>query len=148
MEKYDSRMAQRVWNRVWAEPEQPRQGPGALLLLEAQALADYTKLQKHFPEMKTLSEDMRQHIACLRGIRFLKDGHRPEPITIKPREETAETTLRRCYVQSLKAASEYGAQAEDPEYGCIYSQLADTKRRHCRTLLELLGRGDKTNPRK
>ena len=148
MEKYDSRMAHRVWSRVWAEPEQPLQGPGHLMLCEAQAFADYTKLQKQFPEMKALSADIRHHIACLRGIRYLKDGQRPEPIAVKPREEAVDTTLRRCYAQSLKAAADYTSQAEDEEYGCIFAQLADAKRRHCRILLEILGRTDKPNPHK
>lgn len=147
MEKYDPRMAQRVWNRVWAEPEQQRQESGGFLLMEAQALADYTKQQRQFPEMKELAEDIRRHIACLRGIRYLKEGRRPEPIAVKARDELADTALRRCYVQSLKGAAVYAAQAEDPEYGCIYAQLADTKHRHCRILLEILGRLEKPHTR-
>ena len=146
MEKYDSRMAHRVWSRVWAEPEP--ENCGHLMMGEAQAFADYTKLQRHFPEMKALAEDIGHHIACLRGIKFLKDGFRPGPVTAKAKEEPLDTALRRCYAGSLKAAGEYTALAEDPEYGCIYAQLADAKRRHCRILLELLGRADKPQPRK
>lgn len=146
MEKYDSRMAHRVWNRVWAEPE--TESCGHMMMGEAQALADYTKLQRQFPELKPLAEDIRHHIGCLRGIRFLKDGVRPAPIAAKAREEPADTALRRCYAQSLKAAGEYAALAEDPEYGCIYAQLADTKRLHCRILLEIIGRTDKAYTRK
>ena len=146
MEKYDSRMAHRVWDRVWAEPE--TESCGHLMMGEAQALADYTKLQRHFPELKPLAEDIRQHMACLRGIRFLKDGLRPAPVTAKAKEEPLAATLRRCYALSIKAAGEYTALAEDPEYGCVYSQLADAKHRHCRILLELLGRTEKPHNRK
>ena len=117
-------------------------------MCEAQALADYTKLQRQFPEMKLLAQDIRQHLACLRGIKFLKDGQRPAPVTAKTREEPLDTTLRRCYAGSLKAAGEYAALSEDPEYGCVYTQLADAKRRHCRFLLELLGKADKVSPHK
>lgn len=141
MEKYDSRMARRVWERVWAEPE--GEISGHLMMGEAQTLADYTKLQRRFPEMKPLAEDIRRHIACLRGIRFLKEGSRPDLVSAKAKEEPADTALRRCYAHSLKIAGEYAALAEDPEFGCIYSQLTATKRRHCRILLELLGREDK-----
>jgi len=146
MEKYDSRMAHRVWDRVWAEPE--TEHCGHLMMCEAQALADYTKLQRLFPEMKPLAQDIGQHIACLRGIKFLKDGLRPAPVSAKAREEPLDTTLRRCYAGSLKAAGEYAALSEDPEYGCVYSQLADAKHRHCRILLELLGRTEKPHNRK
>ena len=148
MEKYDSRMAHRVWSRVWAEAEPPKGEPGHLMMCEAQALADYTKLQRQFPETKALAEDIGHHLACLRGIRYLREGRRPEPITAKVRDELADTSLRRCYVQSLKSAGEYASLSDDPEFGCIYTQLADTKRRHCRILLELLGKTDKPYPRK
>lgn len=147
MEKYDPRMAQRVWNRVWAETEPPKGEPGHLMMCEAQALADYTKLQRHFPGLKALAEDIGHHIACLRGMRYLKEGRRPDPIFAKPREELADTALRRCYVQSLKTAGEYASLSGDPEFGCIYAQLADAKRRHCRVLLEVLGRTEKPHTR-
>ena len=143
MEKYSSQMAQRVWNRVWSETEPPKGEPGHLMMREAQALADYTKLQKTYPEIKALAEDIRQHIACLRGIRYWKEGHRPAPLAMKPHGDPAEAALRRCYVQSLKTAGEYADLSEDPEFGCIYSQLADTKRRHCRILLARIGNMDK-----
>ena len=146
MEKYDSRMAHRVWNRVWAEPD--TESCGHLLMCEAQALADYTKLQRQFPELKQPAEDIAHHIACLRGIKFLKEGLRPAPVTTKPREEPLDTALRRCYAGSLKAAGEYTALSEDPEYGCVYVQLAAAKRRHCRILLEIIGRTDKAYTRK
>ena len=141
MEKYDSGMARRVWDRVWAEPEAGDRGH--MMMREAQALADYTKLQRQIPELKLLTRDTRRHLACLRGIKLLKDGHFPAPVAMKAKEEPLETALRRCYALSLKAAGEYETLSEDPEYGCVYAQLADTKRRHCRLLLELFGREDR-----
>ena len=148
MEKYDPQMAQRVWNRVWTEPEPAAEADGHFMMAEVQALADYTSLLRRFPEIKPLAEDIRHHIACLRGIRFLKDGSRPKPVSGKPRQETEETTLRRCYAQSLKTAAEYAARSEDPEYGCVYAQLAESKRRHCRILLQVIGNADRTYIRK
>ena len=144
MEKYDSQMAKRVWDRVYKEPEQPREAPGHLMMCEAQILADYTRLQRRFPEMKTLAEDTRKSIACLRGIRYLQEGRLPETLPLKQKEDPADIVLRRCYMLSAKTAAELSSRAEDPEYGCIYTQMADIKRRHCRILLELLGTPERT----
>ena len=139
MEKYDSQLAQRVWNRVLAEPETPRKEPGHLYMQEARILADYTKLLPRFPAMKPLLADTRRHMNCLRGIRYLKDGARPDPISIKPREETDDITLRRCYGQCVKAAAACRALADDPEYGICFASMAEDHCRHCRSLLELIG---------
>ena len=147
MEKYDSRMAQRVWERVRSEPETEKSW-GHLMMAEAQALGNYTVLQGHFPEMKPLTRDIRQHIACLRGIRFLKEGQRCDPVTVKATDEPQETMLRRCYGLSLRLAGEYDALAADPEFGCVCAQLAETKRRHCKALLSILGNAERLSPRK
>ena len=147
MENYDSRMAQRVWERVRSEPERENTC-GHMMMAEVRALADYTRLQRLFPEMKALTQDVRQHIACLRGIRFLKEGQRCDPVTVKAADEAPDIALRRCYGLSLRLAGEYSALAEDPEFGCVYAQLSETKRRHCKALLSILGTPDRLSPRK
>ena len=121
MEKYDSRMAHRVWERVWAEPE--TENCGHLMMREAQALADYTKLQRQFPELKQPAQEIRQHIACLRGIKFLKDGQHPAPVSAKGREEPLDTALRRCYALSLKTAGEYDALVQEDTYSGKLSSI-------------------------
>ncbi len=140
METYDPRVARRVWDRVWAQPEQDREGLGAFILREGQTAADCTKLARRCPEAKSLAEETGKILACLRGLQQLQGGRRPAPISTKNREEPVKTVLQRCIFQCLKAVQIYESRSRDPEFGCIYAQLAQTKEKHCRLLLELLGR--------
>ncbi len=140
MENYDSRMAQRVWNRVWEQPQASGEGLGSLLLEESQALADYTRLSGKYPELKPLAAECRRSIACLRGLITLTQGRPPAPMPVKPGQEALPALLRRCCHQSLKAVKICEGRASDPEFGCIFTQLAEIRRRHSRVLLELMGK--------
>ncbi len=140
MEKYDSRMAHRVWSRVWGEQQESVKPLQQLLLAETQAASDFGRLQRRFPEMKPLWEQTLKNIHCLRGILFITAGTRPAPIPLKAAEEPADILLRKCVGRCLKTAADYDSVANDPEYGCIFTQLAEEKRQLCRRLLELAGK--------
>ncbi len=139
MEHYDSQKARQVWQRVWGEQQEVARPLQQLLLAEMQTASDFGRLQRRFPEMKPLLAQSRKSIDCLRGILLLTAGTRPAPSALKAKEEPVDILLRRCIGQCLKAAADYAAHANDPEYGCIFAQLAEQKRQHCRRLLELIG---------
>lgn len=145
MENYDAEMAQRVWQRVRGEQSLPA-GPAnlqGLIAAEAEAAAAYTRLARQLPDkagrLHQMAEDSRRHGACLRGIRYLCTGDRVTAKLLPARQETTETALRRCYGQSLRSATEYHSRTDDQQYGHVFAAMADKKREHCRTLLEIIG---------
>lgn len=140
MEHYDSLKAQQVWSRVRGESEKNTPPLPKLLLAEMQLSADLGRLLHRFPETKGLLAHCRKNIACLRGILFLTDSSRPVPVLPKPQDSSAETLLRKCIGQQLQAAADYTSLADHPEYGCIFTRLAEQKRQQCQVLLEMLGR--------
>lgn len=143
MEHYDAQMAQRVWQRVRGEAEAPKGNVPRFLLQEAEAAGAYSSLSRQLTErsgsLKQLLSDVRRHMACLRGIRYLTTGDRPAEQPLKPRQEAVDTVLRRCYFQNLKLAADYRSCGDDPEYGYVFSSMADTKKAHCAVLLEIIG---------
>ena len=143
MEQYDTQLAQRVWQRVRGEAAGAQGNVKGFLLAEAEAMAVYRLLSRLFPEQKRLWQqlagDVRRHMAYLRGILYLSEGHRGEEITMKPRQEQPEALLRLCCAQCIKLEEQYRSFADDPEYGCIYGALADAKRVHLAAVLEIIG---------
>lgn len=139
MEHYDSQLAQRVWDRVRQEPEDGTQGLGAILLREVQAAGILRSLQHRHPQLRPVLEQTRRRILCLRGIRYLAEGSRGAPVSVKPETENAGASLRRCFSQMLRSAAGYQSRSGDPEYGFCYAEMAKEAYRGCRQLLELLG---------
>ena len=143
MEQYDSQLAQRVWQRVRGETAGSQGSAKAFLLAEAEAGAGYRQLSRLMPEKKQLWRqllgDTQRHMAYLRGMLYLTEGHRGTDIPIKPRQEQPDALLRLCCTQCLKLAEQYRAFADDPEYGWVYAAMADTKQAHFATILEVIG---------
>ena len=144
MEKYDPQAVARVWRRVRGEQEQQTiPGLQTLVAWEKEAEAMLLWLSRRLPEkgypVQQMIADTRRHIACLQGIRHLS-GEKPGAY---PREKpfTGEpgTVLRKCYGHCLKVGAQYAARSEDESYGCVFGDMARTKRRHCAMLLEILG---------
>ena len=139
MEQYDSKMAQRVWQRV----KGTRESVGALMAAESQCVGICRALARQMPEksgqIKALEEQCQQHIRCLKGIEYLVSGSHGGHLPLKPRQETRAGLLRAGYLQCIKAAREYRRWAEDEEYGLCFQLLADQKQRQSLTFLEILG---------
>ena len=143
MEQYDAQLAQRVWQRVRGETVGAQGNVKGLLLAEAEAGAVYRQLSRAYPEQKRLWQRLagenRRHMAYLRGILYLTEGHRGDEIPIKPRPEQPEALLRLCCAQCLKLEGQYRELSDDPEYGCIYEMLAAGKRAQFAAVLESIG---------
>ena len=147
MEKYDSEMAARVWQRVQGEAEQvspPPVSAQALAAAETEQAAALLQLSRQLQGrekalVRRLYEEEKTHADILRGIHFLMTGRRV-PIRTAPAEGHApEIALRKCYGAALRAMKEYESRSKDAEYGAAFAALARQDRAHCTMLLEILG---------
>ena len=140
----NSTQPRQVWQRVLGQREPDA---GALLSLIAGEWSDaatYLYLSRRFSGhnaevLRQVFQEEQAHAACLKGIYTLITGERPVARAPAPREEQPEITLRRCYGREMQSLAAYEARAGDPEYGPVFTRLADQERRHCHAVLEILG---------
>lgn len=144
MDKMDPQVAARVWQRVrgTGKPEETV-GIQTMVAWEKETEAMLLWLSKRLPEkgyaLQQMMADTRRHIACLQGIRQLS-GQKPGVYTAgKLPGNDPSALLRRCYGQCLRVGAHYAQRAEDEQYGCVFGDMARTKRRHCALILEILG---------
>ena len=149
MKAIDPQKEARVWQRVrgyQAEQALPsrQENLQSLITNEWMAAATYLQLARHMPSreaaiLQRLFREEQTHAACLKGIYTLITGERPVIQTPPPPKEPVQQTLRRCYGTEMRSLKEYEARSQDPEYGPVFSRLAEQEREHCRTVLELIG---------
>jgi rubrerythrin len=148
METIDARKAERVWQRVqeskpatasdrWADLKE-------LIANEWESAATYQQLSRKLPPkegqiLMRLAREEHAHGAALRGMYALVNGEKcPVHRGTLPQEPIA-TTLRRCYGLEMRSLKAYEAKSNDPEYGHVFSRIAQQEREHCMALLEVLG---------
>ena len=85
-----------------------------------------------------LQEDERHCARCLKGVHRLATGTIMSTSPVPPASEKAETALRKCYGQTLKALAACDTRAYDAEYGPVFGMLASKMRTNCCKLAELL----------
>ena len=151
MKAYDPQMAQRVWQRVQhpqqeaAEKAAQREAVLQSLIMEEWILAStYLQLSRQMPGkeaavLQRLFREEQTHTSCLKGIYTLMTGEKPSIPTQPAVRESAEKTLRKCYVREMRSLKEYEARSSDPEFGPVFTKLAEQEREHCRAVLELIG---------
>ena len=147
MQTYDPEKAVRVWQRVQGQQEKEFD---AQLLPEmiAREWADattYLILSRRFQGkesavLRQMFEQEQDHASCLKGLYTLMTGQRPIVHSPGVPQESTEVLLRRCYGEEMRCLAQYEARCGDPEYGQVFSRLAQQEREHCHTLLWLLGR--------
>ena len=146
MQTIDPVKAAKVWQRVHPEGEGSReQGLLALIAQEWTDAATYLQLSRQIQGkdsalLRKMYEQELSHTACLKGIYTLLTGTRPSVRAVPAEREEPEITLRRCYGREMQCLARYEARTSDPEFGQVFSRLADQEREHCRLLLEILGR--------
>ena len=145
--EYDKEMAARVWKRVQGsqKPELPDQS-GALWQMIRQIWQTSMlcgQLARQFSgedrqRVQTMIRQMQSQLDCLKGIYALQTGKRPQ-VSREPMEQVAPgELLRLCYGRTMQAIARYEAQAEDPEYGRIFRDLARQTQTHGKLLLEII----------
>ena len=148
MNQIDQQKAARVWQRVQdSKPVQKTErleNLRELIMNEWEAAATYRNLSRQLPQkeaavLQRLSREEHHHGACLRGMYSLVTGEKCEVHNPAPRQEPVERTLRRCYGLEMRSLKEYEAHSDDPEYGHVFSRIAQQEREHCMALLGLIG---------
>ncbi len=146
MDKIDPQKVAKVWQRVHtdAPAQNPAQGLLELIAQEWTDAATYLLLARRFQGkesavLRKMFEQEQSHTACLKGIYTLITGTQPVVRAIPPVQESTEAVLRRCYGAEMRCLARYEERSSDPEYGQVFSRLAEQERDHCRLVLELLG---------
>lgn len=144
MEKIDPQVAAKVWQRVHGN-EKPGEAVSlqTMVAWEKETEAILLWLSRRLPDkgypLQQMIADTRRHIACLQGIRQLNGGKPGGYAAGKPMSGDPGALLRKCYGQCLRVGGQYASRAEDAQYGCVFGDMARTKRRHCGMILEILG---------
>lgn len=143
MQTIDPQKAARVWSRV-----QGNEGSAFLPELIEQEWLDavtYLTLARRFQGrdsqlLRQLARQEQDHVACLRGLYTLLTGSRPVSRTpVAPKEDT-QTLLRRSYGTHMQRLARYEERKSDPDYGQIFTHLAEQEREQCQTILAIIGR--------
>ena len=149
MEHYDPEKAARVWQRVRSEmPPVPDRQLQPVILLEQENAGTYLSLASRMPSkagsrLRQLAAQNHDHIACLKGMCILQDVHVPNLTSPQQVQNAFAAGLRLCFRREMQCHAAYMERASDPEFGAVFAQLAADKRRQCRAILELLGKGGK-----
>lgn len=145
MDTIDPATAARVWQRVQGTPTgEVAQGLTELIAQEWTDAQIYLQLSRRLQGkesslLRKMYEQEHSHAACLKGIYTLITGKRPAVKAAPVGPEDPERLLRRCYGREMRCLAQYEARISDPEYGQVFSRLADQEREHCRLVLEILG---------
>ena len=149
MATYDPQKAARVWQRVQGEKEN-REPPHRednlqeLIMNEWMAAATYLQLarkmgQKEAAVLQSLAREEQNHLSCLKGIHTLITGEKCAVRAPKIQLGTPEATLRRCYGEKMRNLKAYESRTSDPEYGHVFSRLAEQEQEQCREICEKIG---------
>jgi len=144
MTKIDPKLAQRVWQRVQGEASVQEAPQFQTLIYREQELASAcrrlaTALPRKAMFLEKIADAARARAVCLRGMGYLAQGDRAKTAVPAKKTESVESVLRSCCLKCANAITEYDRRGDDPQYGCIFSQMAQEHRAHYRLFLELLG---------
>ena len=148
--EYDTRKEARVWQRVQNEKAQTNpllhgDHLPALIMEQLQLSAAYLQLSrllqgKDGAEFVRLAREARTQAVCIKGILILITGEVPQISTAPVQLTTMEAMLRSCYGKELRLMKIYENRSTEPEYGPVFSRLAQRGQEHCCTLLEMIGK--------
>lgn len=88
--------------------------------------------------LRQLFQQEQAHAACLKGIYHLTAGVGALSRRVPQADASPEQVLRGCYGRMMRRLAAYEEEARNPDYGGIFSRLAQQEREHCRMVLELL----------
>lgn len=149
MESYDKTKAARVWQRVQSStptpPTDPTRGLSGLIAEEWADASVYLALSKRVQGnaaniLRKMGQEEQAHMACLKGMYTLQGAGRPDvPPPPPPDKAPVDVVLRRCYGREMRCLAQYESRADSPEYGQVFTRMAQQEKEHCRLILELLG---------
>ena len=144
MNTIDPQKASRVWQRVQSVNQPSDRELLTMIAREWTDGATYLQLSRQFQgkesaKLRRLYEEELAHTACLKGMYTLITGTQPNVKTLPLAGQDQEALLRRLYGRQMQSLAEYEARSSDPEYGPVFSRLADQERDHCRAILDVIG---------
>lgn len=135
----------KVWQRV-AEQKEVRihHGIQELIRESGELAAIYRRMAEKLTGQerqlaRKLCETEQSNRACLRGIALLSGAGADSTKPWVPGKGDEKGQVMRCYHRTQHSQAEYMARSLDPEYGCVYRELALRQERQCALLAELLG---------
>ena len=133
-----------LWQRVQGTQPPPEAGLMGMIAQEMEDAAIYLQLSRRLTgwqavALRQMYQEEQSHAACLRGIYALLTGKQPGAKGVPPTQEDLRITLRRCYGREMRCLAGYEARAKHPEYGPVFTKLAQQEQQHCQKILEILG---------
>ena len=141
----DQEREAKVWQRVAGQQETRTDlGIRGLIRESGELAAIYRRMgEKLTGQEKQLARKLyereQSNRACLRGIALLSGIGADSTKPWVPGKGDGKGQLMRCYHRTQHCQAEYMARSLDPEYGCVYRELALRQERQCALLAELLG---------
>ena len=135
----------KVWQRVAGQQETRTDlGIRGLIRESGELAAIYRRMgEKLTGQEKQLARKLyemeQSNRACLRGIALLSGIGADSTKPWVPGKGDGKGQLMRCYHRTQHCQAEYMPRSLDPEYGCVYRELALRQERQCALLAELLG---------
>lgn len=140
-------MEQRVWQRVFSQPEQEIGGLslGELALQAQEAAAVYRRMLqeasgKRRELLKRLLEAECANLACLKGLHLLS-GSDTRKLLCAAAGRAGEGRPEACYRSAHCLLLEYTARSAQPQFGVVFQEMARRQAQSCGILAELLGSG-------
>ena len=136
-------MEQRVWQRVMQQP-QAEASPLKAIAVEVQAaVAEYRQLLKSRVEShrelgKRLLTAEQENLACLRGLHYLQTGESMKLPMVNAMPVDLHRFVRR-YHNTRKLLTEFTARSAEPEWGCVFCEMASRQQMQCDRLCQLVG---------
>lgn len=145
MEKLDSGMERRVWQRVGQGLPPQREDLRPLIQAAREAAADYRFLSAHLTGpagegAKKLFEGAQDTVACLRGLQHLRGTPLGKQTPLPQVQQTVLRVLERSYHRARKMSGEYLSRSADAECGAVFQALAKREEENCVRIAGMMGR--------
>ena len=147
MEKLDTDLQNRVWQRV--QGKNPAPTPEKLnlkpwMLAAQQNGAAYQSLLRSFggregEQLKRLQTESGRCVACMKGLCRLR-GEKVKTMPLPQSRDNPRQLLEKCYHRERNLWQQLEQHSGDPEHGIVFARLAQQAKEHCVTIMEILGR--------
>ena len=136
-------MEQRVWQRVMGQPQSENSELKKLAMDSQEGVTLYRQLLKSRVEShrelgrKLLSTE-GEILNSLKGLHYLQAGVQMKLPMTGSTSVDVKSLVRRYHI-ACRAVAEFTARSAEPEWGCVFLNLAKLQERQCQTLCQLLG---------
>ena len=132
-------MEQRVWQRVFAQPEERQEDLMPLIYASQELATAYGHLAKNGGEkIRGLLKGETEILNMLKGLSRLQ-GHQVRLKPLPAPTEPAARLLEKCFHRSVRARREFLARSAGGEFGEVFRILAEKTGEQCGKIAEVLG---------